>query len=363
MRNNHDWMPIIATKPQRTRFGEVPQYAEGLYDLNHRVYAWMVPNGSWGESNAGLIVGDGASLLVDTLWDVKYTRAMLDAMRSLTDAAPLKYVVNTHADGDHFWGNELVKHAEIITSQPALEEMRRLDPKSMVLLGRVGKAFSKIKVLGTDKAGHWLQNLVAPYDFQSVTRTPATRTFEGNLMLNVSGRQVQLIQVGPAHTRGDLMVFVPDAKTLFSGDILFIGSTPVMWAGPVENWLAALDQILEMDVETIIPGHGPITDKNGVQQVKAYWEYIAAQVGQRYTAGMSAVDAAHDIAHSAEFAHQPFANWNSPERIVVSTHTIYRNLRGQRRHLQLLDMLNLMWKQAMLAHELPDAQPAVMHKR
>jgi len=44
-----------------------------------------------------------------------------------------------------------------------------------------------------------------------------------------------------------------------------------MWAGPVENWLAALDQILEMDVETIIPGHGPITDKNGVQQVKAYW--------------------------------------------------------------------------------------------
>jgi glyoxylase-like metal-dependent hydrolase (beta-lactamase superfamily II) len=363
MRNNHDWMPIIATKSQRTRFGEVPQYAEGLYDLNHGVYAWMVPNGSWGESNAGLIVGDGASLLVDTLWDFNYTRVMLDAMRCLTDAAPLKYVVNTHADGDHFWGNKLVEHAEIIASRPALEEMRRLDPKSMVLLGRVGKAFSKIKVLGTDKAGHWLQNMVAPYDFQSVTPTPATRTFEGKLMLNVGGREVQLIQAGPAHTQGDLMVFVPDAKTLFSGDLLFIGSTPVMWTGPVENWLAALDQILEMDVETIIPGHGPITDKNGVRQVKAYWEYMAAQVGQRYAGRMSAVDAAHDIAHSAEFAHQPFANWNSPERIVVSTHTIYRNLRGQRRHLNPLDMLNLMWKQAMLAHELPDAQPAVMRKR
>jgi hypothetical protein len=78
---------------------------------------------------------------------------------------------------------------------------------------------------------------------------------------------------------------------------------------------------------------------------------------------MSAVKAAHDIARSAEFARQPFANWNSPERIVVSTHTIYRNLCGQTRPLQPLDMLNLMWKQAMLAHELPDAQPAVMHKR
>jgi len=363
MKNNPNWMPIIATKSQRTRFGEIPQFAEGLYDLSHRVYAWMVPNGSWGESNAGLIVGSGASLLVDTLWEISYTRVMLDSMRSLTDAAPLKYVVNTHADGDHFWGNELVKHAEIITSQPALEEMRRLDPKSLVLLGRVGKAFSKIKVLGTDKVGHWLQNMVAPYDFQSVTPTPASRTFEGKLMLNVGGREVQLILVGPAHTQGDLMVFVPDAKTLFSGDILFIGSTPVMWAGPVENWLAALDQILEMDVETIIPGHGPITDKNGVRQVKAYWEYMAAQVGQRYARRMSAVDAARDIAHGAEFAHQPFANWNSPERIVVSTHTIYRNLRGQTRHLQPLDLLTLLWKQAMLAHELPDAQPAVMRKR
>ena len=203
MRNNTNWIPTIATKSQRTRFGEVPQYAEGLYDLNHRVYAWMVPNGSWGESNAGLIVGNGASLLVDTLWDIKYTRAMLDAMRCLTAAAPLKYVVNTHGDGDHFWGNQLVKDAEIITSQPALEEMRRLDPKSMALLRRVGKALSKIKVLGTEKAGHWLQNMVAPYDFQSVTPTPATRTFEGELMLNVGGREVQLIQVGPAHTQGE----------------------------------------------------------------------------------------------------------------------------------------------------------------
>ena len=136
-----------------------------------------------------------------------------------------------------------------------------------------------------------------------------------------------------------------------------------MWTGPVENWLAALDQILEMDVETIIPGHGPITDKNGVRQVKAYWAYIAAQVGRRYTARMSAVDAAHDIACSADFARQPNANWNAPERIVVSTHTIYQNLRGQSPHLTPLAMLNLMWQQAMLAHELPDAQPAVMRKR
>ncbi len=57
---------ITPSGAQKTRFGETPQYTEGLYDLNHRLYAWLVPNGSWGESNAGLIVGNGELLLVDT---------------------------------------------------------------------------------------------------------------------------------------------------------------------------------------------------------------------------------------------------------------------------------------------------------
>jgi hypothetical protein len=78
------WPCIAASGVEHTRFSEIPNYSEGLYDLNNQLYAWMVPNGSWGEANAGLVVGDGASLLVDTLWDVKYTRAMLDAMGVVT---------------------------------------------------------------------------------------------------------------------------------------------------------------------------------------------------------------------------------------------------------------------------------------
>jgi glyoxylase-like metal-dependent hydrolase (beta-lactamase superfamily II) len=86
--------------------------------------------------------------------------------------------------------------------------------------------------------------MVAPYDFQEVIPRLPTRTFADELTFDVGGRRVELIQVGPAHTQGDVLVYVPDAKTLYSGDILFIGSTPVMWAGPVENWLAALNRIL-----------------------------------------------------------------------------------------------------------------------
>ena len=95
---------IHATGRYQTRFKEIPKFKEGLYKLDDCVYAWMVPNGSWGESNAGLVLGKEESLLVDTLWDLECTREMLDSLKSLTDKSPIKNVINTHADGDHFFG-------------------------------------------------------------------------------------------------------------------------------------------------------------------------------------------------------------------------------------------------------------------
>lgn len=357
------WHCISPTHAQRTRFDEIPKYAEGLYDLGKGVYAWMVPNGSWFESNAGLVLGEGESLLVDTLADLNYTRAMLDAMRPFTATAPMRYVVNTHADGDHFWGNELVASSETITSEASLAEMHALNAQALVLMQSVGRLLSALRVFGAGRAGHWLQQMVVPYDFRAVTTTPARRAFTGTLTLNVGGRAVELIEVGPAHTQGDLMVHIPDAKILFAGDILFIGSTPVMWAGPVENWLAALERILAMDVETIVPGHGPITDRSGAAQVKAYWEFAVDQVRRRYDKGMSAKDAVYDLVRRQDFLGQPFAQWNSPERLIVSAHTLYRNWRGRFGHLKPIQALDMMIQQAMLAHELPDAPPAIMRKK
>jgi cyclase len=66
------------------------------------VHAWLQPNGVLGEGNAALVVGDGASLLVDTLWDRRLTRRMLAAMRPLVERAPIETLVNTHSDGDHW---------------------------------------------------------------------------------------------------------------------------------------------------------------------------------------------------------------------------------------------------------------------
>ena len=355
--------PITASGATRTRYQAVPHYTEGLYDLGRDSYAWLVPNGSWGESNAGLIVGDGASLLVDTLWDLPYTRAMLTALEPLLRGAPLRTVVNTHADGDHFWGNLLVSQADIITSEASYREMLVTQPRTMLLLGNVGRALSLLHLFGAAKVGHWFQQMVRPYDFAGVVHFPAKRTFSGELALDVGGRGVHLIEVGPAHTQGDLMVHVPDARLLYAADILFIGSTPVMWAGPVENWLAALDHILALDVDLIVPGHGPLTDKEGVRLVKGYWEYVQKEVTERYQAGLSPRAAARDILLAPDYARQPFADWDSPERLLTSTHTLYRHLQGRTDHPKPPELLNIMRRQALLAHERPHAAPTIMRRR
>lgn len=354
---------IAPTGAKLTRYQETPLYAEGLYDLGQNLYAWMVPNGSWGEANAGLIVGKDEALLVDTLWDIPYSQAMLQAIKNVPGMPPLKYVVNTHADGDHFWGNQLVTDADIITSQASLDEMRVTRPGSLLLLGRVGSLLSALPFSGTKKAGYWFQNMVKPYNFQSVTQTLAKRAFTGSLTLTVGGRRVDLIEVGPAHTRGDLLVHVPDARMVYSADIVFIGSTPVMWAGPIENYLAALKRILSMDIDLVVPGHGPLTNKEGVLAVMGYWEFMREQLRKHFDANHSAEAAARAIVHSDEFARQPFASWNSPERIMVSAHTQYRHWRNQHYHPAVPELLTIMYRQALLGSELPNAQPAIMRKK
>ncbi|MGH7272018.1 MAG: MBL fold metallo-hydrolase [Polyangiaceae bacterium] len=308
------------------------------------VFAYLQPNGSWGMSNAGLVTSQGDSLLVDTLYDLNLTRRMLDEMRRRTpDAEDIETVVNTHANGDHCWGNQLVSGAEIIASRKAAAEMRELPPRRMAalvaasrvavgmgaggrrmasLLGRIGVGraamFGDAAAFVVDKFGR--------FEFAGIELCPPTRTFDGELTLRVGDKEAHLIEVGPAHTQGDVIVHVPADRVVFSGDILFIGSHPILWEGPVKNWIAALDRILALDVDVVVPGHGPITDKAGVRQLKEYWEALAAEARSRFDRGVSAKQAAQDIARQDLGGS---AGWLDRERIAVNVDAIYRELAGE----------------------------------
>ena len=93
---------------------------------------------------------------------------------------------------------------------------------------------------------------------------------------------MRLIQVGPAHTPGDSIVHVPDARLLYAGDVLFIGGTPIVWTGPVERWIAACDLMLDLDVDAIVPGHGPVGGKPDVATMREYLLFVEAEARKRF---------------------------------------------------------------------------------
>lgn len=103
-------------------------YTLGLHEVGNGCFAYLQPDGGWGYSNAGLVVGEGESLLVDTLFDLKLTQQMLDSMVAATSASPINTVVNTHANGDHCYGNQLVRDATIIASSATAREMSEVPP-------------------------------------------------------------------------------------------------------------------------------------------------------------------------------------------------------------------------------------------
>jgi cyclase len=290
-------------------------YTKGLHDLGNGLWAYLQPDGSWGWSNAGLIVDGDRSLLVDTLFDLKLTREMLDAMRRATPAAEaIDVLVNTHANGDHCFGNQLVGGARIVSSSASAREMAEVGP------GRLAQLMAQAKELG--EVGDYLRRIFGAFDFDGITLTLPHQTFDGETSLTVGGKEVRLYEVGPAHTRGDLMVHVPGDRAVFTGDILFVEGHPVIWAGPIGNWLRACDRLLALDVESIVPGHGPLTDKTGVRRLRDYLDYIAREARRRYDAGMPAAEAARDI------ALDDYASWGDAERIVVNVDTLYREFSG-----------------------------------
>lgn len=291
-------------------------YRRGLHAIGADLYAYLQPDGSWGWSNAGLVVAGEQALLVDTLFDLALTRRMLDEMRQATRAAEhIGVVVNTHANGDHCWGNQLVAGARIVASRAAAIEMDEVPPQMLAQLMRAAPALGPL--------GAYLSRIFGAFDFEGIQHVPPGETFDGRLELRVGERIVELIEVGPAHTRGDLLVHVPDARVIFTGDILFHDGHPVMWAGPVESWIAALDRILGMDIDVVVPGHGPLATKDGVRRMRGYLAHVSAEARKRCEAGMAWDEAARDIAHTAM---DDYASWRDPERLVINVATIYRQL-------------------------------------
>ena len=310
-----------------TLHGAPGTYPRGYVEVAPHTWAWLEPNGSWGEANAGLVRGGGETLVVDTLWDAALAAEMLTGAVHFFFFDTVTTEFYTHRDGDHWWGNvALPPDVEIWTSAEALAEIEEEPPpRALATLARLSGLGTRVPGrLG--RLSRYTADMLGPFGHGStVPRRPAA-SYRGEHTLDVGGRVARLITLGPAHTAGDLVVHVPDAGVVYTGDLLFVAVTPVIWNGPVSSWVAALDALLALDVETYGPGPGPRATRADVQALRDYWTWLVEATRREFDAGREPPEVMRNLVEDDDFGR--FRGWSQAERLALIVLARHRELHG-----------------------------------
>lgn len=295
-----------------------------LEQVSNRCHAVISDTNRLCDSNAGFI-NSGGGVLIDTQSDTRHALEIKSLVTELAGQAP-NWVINTHEDLDHVWGNQVFSDAEIVAHRSVPERMRQVtDPDpinkmmraSQNMLGRLALKWIHPGILA---AG---QQLVEEYNFADVELTVPTTLFDDRFDLSLDGLHVDLIYVGPSHQMGDTIVHVPEENVVFSGDIVFNECTPIGWTGTYANWLSALDLIRSLAPEVIVPGHGPPCGIETVDLMSDYLEFIQDQAKTFLDQGLSSLEAARRV----ELGR--FSDLKCPARVYVNLERAYRELRGE----------------------------------
>lgn len=295
--------PPAVPPPANPDFPQVPSWTTELRELAPNVYAYVQGGGPGRDnvsvSNAGLIVGDDGLMVIDTLTAPMHAARFITAIRGVT-AKPFRHVVNTHHHGDHVNGNQYFMPAEIVAHPYCRDEVLKMVP-------------------GPDR---WPRRDGWADGTEPRRIVPPTTTFENRMTYHYGAVTVELIFMGPAHTYGDIVAYLPQHKILFAGDIAFYYVAPFAQNAHVTRWLETIDRILQMDVATIVPGHGPIGGKRELSEMADYFVVLKREARLRFDRGITPGRAA------AEIRLGRFENWIGPERIVMDTVRLYAEFAG-----------------------------------
>ena len=209
------------------------------------LYAYISENDA--SANSTFLVSGQGILVVDTGLNAQEGRKLLDEIRKVSQA-PVRWIVNTHYHPDHRGGNSVVGPDAIVIST----------------------AFTRAKTANSTQE-------------KSVNETVGPKA----LVLYVGEHEVRIYHPGPAHTRGDLIVYFPGEHAIATGDLFLTNSCPAMDDGDMENWIAALDQMLELPVEHFVPGHFELAAKSQVQHFRNYLADLRDQVKRMRSKGLS----------------------------------------------------------------------------
>lgn len=213
-------------------------------------------------SNAGFIVTADGVVVIDALGSPQLARELMAEIRSRT-GKPVTHVILTHYHADHIYGLQEFKRAgaRIIAHRGGLDYLNSDTAQSRLAASRVE---------------------LAPWIDADTRLVPADEWIAGPRELVVGGVRLLLQPVGPAHTPEDLVVFLPQEKTLFAGDIVFRGRIPFVGQADSRHWIDALGTLLSFDASAVVPGHGPVSTsaREDMELTRDYLSYLRQAMGR-----------------------------------------------------------------------------------
>jgi glyoxylase-like metal-dependent hydrolase (beta-lactamase superfamily II) len=228
----------------------VSQIGKGLY-------AYISDNDA--SANSTFLVGDTGILVVDTGLNATEASKLLSAIRRVS-GLPVKYVVNTHYHPDHQGGNAVIAPSAIVISTD----------------------FTRERTLA-------LQNN------PSIHFQPADLTFQQQITLHLEPYTARIYFPGKAHTSGDALVYFPEQQAISMGDLFLNRSSPAMDDGSVESWIHALDQVLELPLKKVVPGHFELATISDLRRFRDYLNDLYEQVRTLKQKNETVEQVRHDI--------------------------------------------------------------------
>ena len=277
---------------------EVPEPT--VEEVSDGVFAYVQLDGSWGLNNTGFVVGKEAVVAVDTCFTERRSRAFAEAVRATSGSKPVRTLVNTHHHGDHTHGNMVFAPGATIVGHERCRE--------------------EVIATGLGTTAMW-----PDVEWGEIVVTPPNVTFSEKMSLWVDDLELRLIYVGPAHTTNDVIVWLPERKVAFTGDVIFNGGTPFALFGSIAGWLDALEVLRGLGVERMVPGHGRVCGPEAIDEVGEYLRFVQEVAKRGYEADASPLE----VAREADLGK--FGELLDAERLAGNLHRAFSELRGEER--------------------------------
>ena len=273
-----------------------------LEEVGDNAYVLM---GDGTATHGGFIVMEEAVMAIDSLTSPILAQNFIQVIKK-TSTKPIRYLVNTHFHGDHTFGNEFFPEARILSHANCRRE------------------FLEAGETNIESIADGLPELAE--DIRKVHLRPPDVTFVDRMTLYDGSRELRLLYLGPAHTFGDTLVYLPDERLLYAGDIAFLKVVPYAGDGYISGWIRVIDEVEKLEVDRIVPGHGPIGTMADLRELRDYFFILRDEARRCYDSGMSEEEA--DRAVKVD----KYRSWLGQEANRFGSITqLYKEFRGEMR--------------------------------